>query len=296
VIASNNSGVWNEAGAMLDFSIAPAYYQTTWFRTAVVMTVLALIWAAYQYRVRQVAAAFEARLQERVNERTRIARELHDTLLQSFHGLLFRFQAATNKLTDSPVKQEFESTIDQAAQAITEGRDAVQDLRASTVVTNDLGVAISTLGGELAAGQNQDAKTSPTVVDIAVEGTPRDLHPILRDDIYRIAGEALRNAFRHAGARRIEVEIRYDDTALQVRVRDDGKGIDAVLLDEERPGHFGIRGMRERAELVGGHLDVWSKAGLGTEVELTIPAAAVYATPRVRSLSSWFGRRTGTNA
>ena len=298
MIASNNSGVWNEAGASLDFSIAPAYYQTTWFRVASVLGVLALICAAYQFRLRQIACEFDARLQERVNERTRIARELHDTLLQSFHGLLFRFQAAANMLPERPAeaKLKFASAIDQAAQAITEGRDAVQNLRLSTVVTNDLGVAISTLADELAAAHNQEAKTPPTVVGVAVEGDPKDLHPILRDDIYRIAGEALRNAFRHAGAERIEVEIRYENEQLQVRVRDDGRGIDQAVVHEDRSGHFGIRGMRERAELVGGHLEVWSRAGLGTEVELTIPAAAAYATRRGRSLSSWFARKTGTNA
>jgi signal transduction histidine kinase/ligand-binding sensor domain-containing protein len=296
VIASNNSGVWNETGATLDFSIAPAYHQTAWFRAASVIGVLALLWAAYQYRVRQVAAAFDARLQERVNERTRIARDLHDTLLQSFHGLLFRFQAATNKLSDSPVKQEFETAIDQAAQAITEGRDAVQNLRTSTVVTNDLAEAIGTLGAELAAAQTSDAKSRPTVVDVAVEGTSRDLHPIIRDDIYRIAGEALRNAFRHAHARHIEVRIRYDDAQLQVRVRDDGTGIDPAVRDQQKPGHFGLPGMRERADLVGAHLTVWSEVGLGTEVELTIPAAAAYATPRGRARSWLFVKRADTSS
>src|SRR5262249_45433106 len=152
---------WNEAGAALDFSIAPAYYQTTWFRTSGVIAALALLWAAYQLRVRQLAHVFDARLQERVNERTRIARDLHDTLLQSFHGLLFRFQAATNRLTESPVKQEFERAIDQAAQAIAEGRDAVQNLRASTTIANDLAEAICTLGAELVAAQTSDPKTSP---------------------------------------------------------------------------------------------------------------------------------------
>jgi len=289
--------VWNEAGASLDFAIAPAYYQTTWFAVVSIVGTLALFFALYRWRVRQVAYAYESRLQERVNERTRIARDLHDTLLQSFHGLLFRFQAATNTLPDqSATRKMLESAIDQAAQAIAEGRDAVQNLRASTTVTNDLAEALSTLGNELAAAQSHDANVTPTSIDVAVEGATQDLHPIVRDDVYRIAGEALRNAFRHARARRIEVEIRYDHSELQVRVRDDGKGIEPAVLEEDRPGHFGVRGMRERAELVGGHLDVWSKAGLGTEVEVTIPAAAAYATPRGRHLSSWFARRTGTHA
>jgi len=277
VVASNNSGVWNETGAVLDFSVAPAYYQTTWFRFSIVAAVVVGLAALYQLRLRQVARQFNLRLEERVNERTRIARDLHDTLLQSFHGLLFQLQAASNMLPDSEVKKKLESAIDQAAEAIAEGRDAVQNLRASTAVTNDLAVAITTLGAELAATPGTDPNGRPPVVDVAVEGTPRNLHPILRDDIYRIAGEALRNAFRHASAHRIEVVVRYDPKQLQLRVRDDGKGIDPAFVDEPRPGHFGLPGMRERAELVGGTLTVWSQRNSGTEVELTVPAAVVYA-------------------
>ena len=293
--ASNRDGVWNETGTSIVFTVAPAYYQTTWFRATAMIAGLTLLWALYQVRLRQLAHEFDSRLQERVNERTRIARELHDTLLQSFHGLLFRFQAATNRLPESEVKRQFESAIDQAAQAITEGRDAVQNLRASTAVTNDLGEALGTLGRELAASQVTDDAT-PAVVNVSVEGTPRDLYPILRDDIFRIAGEALRNAFRHARARHIEVEIRYDAAQLQLRVRDDGKGIEPQTLDDPREGHFGLPGMRERAGLIGARLDVWSKPGLGTEVELAIPGAAVYATPRGDSRSWWLPRRTGTDA
>jgi len=293
VIASNNSGVWNETGASLDFAIAPAYYQTRWFEALVVGACLTLLWAAYQFRVRRIAHEFDLRLDERVNERTRVARELHDTLLQTFHGVLFRFQAAVNMLPERPAeaKQTFESAIDRAAQAITEGRDAIQDLRASTVVTNDLAVAITTLGEELAAS---GVNGHDTVVHVAVQGTSRDLHPILRDDIYRIAGEALRNAFRHAHARRIEVEITYDDRQFRLQVRDDGKGMDPVVQADQRRGHFGLPGMRERAELVGGRLDVWSEVGAGTEIDLTIPAAKAYATVRARRRAWWFGKKTST--
>jgi signal transduction histidine kinase/ligand-binding sensor domain-containing protein len=293
VIASNNSGVWNETGATLVFSIATAYYQTTWFAAVSIVATVALLWGAYQWRLRQVAYAYESRLQERVNERTRIARDLHDTLLQSFHGVLIRFQAATNSLPDADAKRNFERAIDQGSQAITEGRDAVQNLRASTVLTNDLAEAICTLGRELAIAPGADGKTTPPVVDVVVEGTSRDLHPILRDDLYRIAGEALRNAFRHAGAHRIEVRIRYEDARLQIRVSDDGKGFAPAVLTEPRPGHFGLVGMRERAELIGGHLEVWSKEGLGTEIELTVPAVAAYATPPAKRPWSWLARTIG---
>jgi signal transduction histidine kinase len=293
VAACNNSGVWNMAGDTLDFYITPAYYQTLWFRFACAAAFLALLWALYRYRLHQVAQEFNRTLDARVGERTRIARELHDTLLQSFHGMLLRFQTAQNLLPERPAeaRKMLESAIEQAAQAITEGRDAVQGLRQSTVETNDLALALKTLGEELsAAGGN--GKSAAFFVD--VEGVTRNLHPILRDEIYRVAGEALRNAARHAQARKIEVEIHYDDRELRLRVRDDGKGIDPkVLKDEGREGHFGLRGMRERIELVGGQLDVWSEPNTGTEIEFRIPASIAYATSAPKQGRSWFrGEKT----
>jgi len=277
VIACNNDGVWNEAGASLEFFVRPAYYQTTWFRALCIGAFSGLLWALYQLRVRQLRRKFAMVVEARVHERTRIARELHDTVLQSLHGLLMSFQRAANLLPERPVdaKQRLEGAIDQAAQAITEGREAVQGLRSSIVVTNDLAVAIRTLGEELAAQQTrQDAP----FFDVAVEGTPRDLNPILRDDVYRIAGEALRNAFHHAQARRIEVEIQYDKSHLQLRVRDDGKGVDSEVFTEGRSGHWGLQGMRERAKLLGGQLEVWSELNSGTEIQLSIPASIAYLT------------------
>jgi signal transduction histidine kinase len=248
----------------------------------------AVLWAAYLVRVRQVARAYQRRLDERVNERTRIARELHDTLLQSFHGVLLRFQTASYLLAERPAeaKNNLDAAIEQAAKAITEGRDAVQGLRASTLERNDLAMAIKTLGDELAT--DAGAAPQPPAFRVAVEGQTRDLHSIVRDDIYKIAAEALRNAFRHAHASRIEVEIRYDREQFRLRVRDDGRGIDpGVLGGQEIEGHFGLRGMRERATLLGGKVAVWSDAGAGTEVELSIPARAVYVTAAARS---WWSR------
>ena len=291
VTACNNSGVWNEQGDALEFSIAPAYYQTTWFRLSCVAAFLALLLALYQLRLRQVAHQFNMRLEERVSERTRIARDLHDTMLQSFHGLLLRFQIVSNLLPERPAeaKQTLDSAIDQAAQAITEGRDAVQGLRSSTVETNDLAVAIRAIGEELAADPTNHNRAA---FRVQVECTPRDLHPILRDEVYRIAAEALRNAFNHAQAHQIEVEIRYDERQFRLRVRDDGKGIDTKLLtQDEPPGHFGLRGMRERAELMGGKLTVWSELDSGTEVELSAPASIAYARSPARRFS-WFSGKS----
>lgn len=276
VVACNNDGIWNETGASFDFSIAPAYYQTNWFRALYIVVFVTLLWVIYQLRLQQLRRQFAIVLEAQVSERTRIARELHDTLLQTLHGLLMSFQRAANLLPERPVeaKQRLEGAIDQAAQAITEGREAVQGLRSSTLVTNDLALAIQTLGEELAANETTQ---NPPLFNVAVEGKLRDLNPMLRDDVYRIAGEALRNAFHHAQPRRVEVDIHYDDRQLRVRVRDDGRGTSAELLaNKGRSGHWGLQGMRERAKLLGGHLEIWSELDSGTEIELRIPASTAY--------------------
>jgi signal transduction histidine kinase len=239
-----------------------------------------------------LARQYSLRLEERVSERTRIARELHDTLLQSFQGHLFHLQAVSHLLPTRPQegKQTLDRAIDQAAHAIMEGVDAVQDLRSSVTVTNDLAQALDTLGQELAANKTNRNASTPAF-HVEVEGAPRDLHPVVCDEAYRIAGEALRNAFRHAEAQHIEMEIRYDEPQLRLRLRDDGKGIDPQFLsDDGRQGHYGLRGMRERAKLLSGKLTVWSKRNSGTEVELIIPAVRAY-TPSPGLPRSWLAER-----
>jgi len=289
VFASNSDALWNSSELSIPFTIMPVFWQTWWFRTGYVALILLLVWCAHLYRLHQLAKEFNIRLQERVSERTRVARELHDTLLQSFQGLLLRFQTASNLLPTRPqeAKQKLHIAIDLAAQAITEGRGAVQGLRDSTALTNDLPVALSTLAGELAADKNKNLP----VFEVNVEGEPRDLQPIQRDEVYRIAGEALRNAFRHAQASRIEVEIHYDAQELRLRIRDDGEGIPAEVAGADSPaGHFGLRGMGERAKLIGGHLEMWSNAKSGTEIELTIPASVAYDKSATQS-RFWFSRK-----
>jgi signal transduction histidine kinase len=238
---------------------------------------LLLLWSIYQLRLKQLEREFHMALEARVDERTRIARELHDTLLQSFNGLLLRFQAVSNLLPTRPdeAKQRVDNAIQQASDAITEGRNAVHELRSGGLMTMDLAQSINNFAKELLS-----APENPPEFFAQVEGTPRNLNPIVRDEVYRIATEALRNSIRHARARRIEVEIRYGEQRLRIRIRDDGKGIDPSFLDRDQaPGHWGLRGMRERAKLVGGNLEVWSKPETGTEVELNIPAASAYAKP-----------------
>jgi signal transduction histidine kinase/ligand-binding sensor domain-containing protein len=292
VLAVNNFGIWSDREASVRFVLQPHFYQTNWFRTACIAAFLAMIWGIHGLRVRQLAYQFNMRLEERVAERTRIARDLHDTLLQSFQALLLRFQAVIYMLPGRPAeaRRTLEDAVDQASQAITEGRDAVGGLRASTIEKNDLAVAIRTIGEELAAAENNQP---PTPFQVLVEGTPRNLHPILRDEVYRLAAEALRNAFRHATARRVEVEIRYDEKHFRLRVRDDGKGIQPeVLRGDGREGHYGLHGMRERAKLVGGELTIWSEVGSGTEIELIIPASRAYVKPTRRF---WFRKASRTD-
>jgi signal transduction histidine kinase/ligand-binding sensor domain-containing protein len=293
VKASNNSGVWNEQGDSLELSVAPAYYQTNWFRALCVAAFMALPWAAHRIRLRQAHHQFEMTLEARVGERTRIARELHDTLLQGAHGVLLRFQTVSELLPERPTeaKARLDRAIEQTADFITEARDEVQGLRDSTIQTNDLALAINSLGEGLAS---ESAKHGPVTFHVAVEGKSRDLHPVVRDEIYKTAAEALRNAFRHAKARVIEVELRYDNEQFRLRVRDDGRGIDrAVLSGQGSEGHYGLPGLRERAALIGGKLEVWSEVDSGTEVELRVPASTAYATAR---RSSWWSRNLARKA
>jgi signal transduction histidine kinase len=218
----------------------------------------------------------ELRLEERVGERLRIARELHDTLLQSFQGLVMKLYTLTYAL-DRPAeaRKRLEDILEQSQQALDEGRNAVLGMRSSTVIKNDLARALAAVGEKFAGEQNAQ---TPADFRVVVDGGPRDLHPILRDEVYRIASEATCNAFRHSGAGRIEVEICYSEKQLRVRVQDNGKGMDTKVLDGGgREGHYGLRGMQERARLTGGKLTVRSRPNSGTEVELTIPASLAYA-------------------
>src|SRR5260370_29888442 len=206
-------------------------------------------------RVRQLTEAQLAlRFEERLAERTRIARELHDTLLQSFQALMLHFRAVYDLFRPGAAKRALEKALERAAQAIVEGRDAIQNLRSSTTVTNDLAQAMTALGEELAGAR--DGKKASATFHVSIEGRPRDLHPILRDDIYRIAREALRNAFRHAQANKIEAEITYARRLLRLRIRDDGNGLDPKLLDAGRDAHWGLPGIRELAPQIGAHLDM----------------------------------------
>jgi signal transduction histidine kinase len=237
---------------------------------------LTTLWLAYRLRVRQLHRRFEIALYARLGERARIARELHDTLLQTYQASLLWFRSAINVLPERPAeaKQRLELALDRAELAIVEGRDAVQGLRASTVAINDLAEAIAAIGADLT---NTHAAADPPGVGVAVDGASRALNPVVREEACRIAGEALRNSFRHAGARHVTVTLHYGVRQFRLTIVDDGKGIDAATIGGQQPvSHFGLPGMRERAAVTGGRLDVRSSIGRGTEVELRVPGHNAY--------------------
>ena len=253
---------------------------------------LAVLGQAFNSAGRQLHHQFEMTLEARVAERTRIARDLHDTMLQSFHGLLLRFQTAFQMLPEQPVeaKERLGRAIENAADAIIEGREAVQGLRDSTVQGNDLGPALRTLGEELASRCDREHPR----FRVTVEGVPQKLHPILRDEIYKIAAEALRNAFKHAEPRNVYVEIHYHSEQFQVSVYDDGKGIDpAVLAAGGTEGHYGLAGMRERAALIGAQLRIWRADTAGTVVELRLPTGIANSNSGGSRTSGKFVRSAG---
>jgi signal transduction histidine kinase len=195
---------------------------------------------------------------------------------------MFRFQPARNMLPRRPEEAitVLESAITRTEQALAESRDAIKDLRGEAL-QHDLAESLAQVGQEFASSQpDHDAP----LFSLTVEGQSRRLSSMIQDEVYRIAREILANAFRHAHARRIETEIRYDRHSLRLRFRDDGIGIDPAILNAGgRPGHWGLPGIRERAQKISASLDFWSDAGAGTEVQFTIPAAIAYATTRARA-------------
>ena len=285
VTAANEDGVWNEAGAGIGFVIPPAFFQTAWFIFLCVGGLIGLLWLAYLRHLQVVSARLRDRLEERHLERERIARELHDTLLQGFQGVILRFQAAADRIPPhEPAREAIERALERADDVLVEGRDRVRGLRASFAADRDLGRAFAQVGEEL-------AHAGAATFRVVVEGEPAALDPVVRDEIYQLGREAIINAFHHAGATAIEVEIVHGGSEFTLRIRDDGRGIDpAVLSAGERPGHWGLAGMRERAARIGARLDIWCRPGAGTEVELRMPAAQARIGHSGATWRSWLRR------
>jgi signal transduction histidine kinase/ligand-binding sensor domain-containing protein len=270
VIASNSDGLWNGSEASLPFEIRPMLWQTRWFQAAATVVCIAVAGGWYRLRLRQLAKQLNVRFDERLAERTRIARELHDTLLQGFISASMQLHVATDRLPDdSPAKPAFARALDLMQRVIEEGRNAVRGLRSSGSEPHELEQAFAGIQSELATEHTAAYR-------VIVEGTPRRLNPAVRDDVYRIGREGLVNAFRHSGATAVEIEIEYTPGELRLFVRDDGRGIDPQVVRAGTSGHWGIAGMKERAERIGGSLTIRSRAAAGTEIELRVPGPAAF--------------------
>ncbi|WP_306392253.1 sensor histidine kinase [Telluria beijingensis] len=275
VMAFNEDGVPSEREASIAFDIAPTLVQTWWFRLACGLALLLLAAAVFRWRTRMLARRYAQRYRERLAERERIARALHDSLLQNVQGLVLRLNTALLRMTKgSAAHGDIEAILDQADAVMTEAREELADLRAQP------GPAAQDLGPALAAfGQALQEQCGPRFA-LQIVGTPRRLADVAHHELYTLGREALFNAFRHAEADRIEVELGHGGESFTLTVRDDGRGIDpAILCAGGRGGHWGLPGMRERACALGGTLEVSTPAQGGTAIVVRIPARIAYARP-----------------
>jgi signal transduction histidine kinase len=275
VRAANSDGVWDPVGIVYNVTQKPYFYETLLFRVGAIAIFALLLAAAHQRRLRRITAQMDARLEERVAERTRLARDLHDTMLQTIQATEL-VAAVAIEHADDPVRTlaTLRKLSDWLAQARQEARASLLALRVSTTQTNDLAEALEQVGAQSSAGH-------PLQFSLLVEGNVKQMHPIVRDEIYRIGSEAIRNACTHSGGTKVEVALSYAHS-LELRVRDDGKGIDPKIPSGGKPEHFGLTGMQERAACISGRLTVSSSAGAGTEVELVVPGQIVFRNQKKR--------------
>jgi ligand-binding sensor domain-containing protein/signal transduction histidine kinase len=284
VITSNSDGLWNGSESMIQFEIEPVFWQTWWFRLSSVMAVGLAILFFYRLRLRRLTRQLNVRFEERLVERTRIAQDLHDTLLQGFLSASMQLDVAADHIpADSPAKPLVIRVLELMRQVIEEGRTALKGLRSSGSDSHELAESFAGIQQELALQE-------PIDYQVTVEGASRPLHPVIRDEVYRIGREALVNAFRHSRASNIGVVLEYRPKQLRVLIRDNGCGIDPQVLRSGREGHWGLSGMRERAEEIGARLRLLSGTSTGTEVELSIPGNIVFEPRSSEHRWRWFAK------
>jgi signal transduction histidine kinase/ligand-binding sensor domain-containing protein len=277
-------GAWNEPGTSLRLIILPAWWATWWFRATYIALFVLAMWIAYVVRVRQLSRQLTMRMQERVNERIRIARELHDTVLQGLASASLQLEVADRQIPgDSTAKPLVQRISQMLRQLMDESRHTVRGLRLRHSEQESLERALTQISNDLAAPRK-------VKYQVVVEGTPRSLRPLVRDEIYRIGGEALANAFRHAGASAVETVLEYGRDHFRLLVRDNGQGIDLEVLKAGREGHFGLSGLRERAAKIGARLKVRTAAGAGTEIDMLVPAVAAFEQPAPRGPVYWIAK------
>jgi signal transduction histidine kinase/ligand-binding sensor domain-containing protein len=284
VIASNSEGLWNSAESAVSFKIRPAYWQTWWFRVSGLFVLILAVLLFFRLRMRALASRMNMRFEERLAERTRIAQELHDTLLQGFMSASMQLHVADDRLPeDSPAKPLLGRVLQLMGRVMDEGRNTVRGLRSSDIVRQNLEEEFSRIQKDLAISTESEFR-------VIVEGAPRPLRPVIHDEIYFIGREALANAFRHSGASDVVVEIEYSTSHLRVMVRDNGCGVDPQVVITGRDGHWGLSGMRERTERIGGKLRVLSMASAGTEIHLSVPSRLAFEPEFSARKNVWFSR------
>ncbi|MFB2560796.1 ATP-binding protein [Sphingobium sp. sgz301303] len=282
VVGMNEDGIENRDGAWVDIEVVPTFVQSIWFPIVLAVAAVLILWFLLRLRSAQVAAQMRGRLEQRLMERETIARDLHDTLLQGVQGFMFRIQAIANRLAaGSEERRSLEEALDRADDLVMQGRDSVRDLRVSDM-EGDLRRTLQDAVDDALLGDAID-------IQIVELGSPREIHPLALAEIKAIVGEALFNIGRHAGAAEVELVASYGRRSLRLRVHDDGRGIPKAILDSgRREGHFGLVGMRERAQVIGGSVLVRSQAGEGTEVVLDVPAGVAYR--KVNKPAGFFSR------
>ena len=283
--ASNSDGLWNGMETSLVFQVEPAFWQTLWFRLIVLTIILMTLWVIFRMRTYELTRELNLRFQGRLAERNRIAQELHDTLLQSMQGIILRFQSVYDLLPSNPerAKQVLLGTLEKADLVIEEGRNAIMDIRSTSTTGFDLAEVLRSQIAEPAEGLSCTSNQRDFCL-VWVDGTAREVCLDVREDLCRIAREALHNAIRHAKAQQIRVKITYSDDALQIQVLDNGKGMEPSVLEQGGcSGHWGLVGMRERAARIGATLEISSKLGGGTDVALTLPAECAYESTQPRN-------------
>jgi signal transduction histidine kinase len=244
-----------------------------------------VLWLLFILRLRQIQERIRGRLEERLSERERIARDLHDTLLQGMQGLVFKFQAAAERLPSIDSNRDrLEEALNLADEVLEDGRSKLAGLRGFSSESQELFAALTAVGQSLAADRSIKFHSES-------EGEPKVLHPVVREEAYRIGAEALTNSVNHAKASSIELEIRYGTAALSLLIRDDGIGIEeSALVETGRAGHFGLVGMRERAARISSHVEIFTRPGAGTEVRLRVAATMAYRSRTPDKSQSWVAR------
>ncbi|UWZ85170.1 sensor histidine kinase [Occallatibacter riparius] len=278
VVARNNDGVWNEAGTSLEFIIQPAFYQTTWFQLLYVLAGAVLVWLLYRLRLRRVAGVIRERAEARADERVRIARDLHDTLLQGVQGLMLHFHVAAQELPEgSRTRAAMERALATADRIVVEGRDRVSRLRSAQFTAKNLTDAFEAIADDL--GSDQRVRFT-----LKIEGRGGDVVSSVLSELHDIGREAITNAFRHSSASEITVSLLCERKSVVLTVADNGHGFDAAAQEiSPRAGHWGFRGMKERAEIMGARFACHSTSK-GSQIIVTVPAHRAYRESSLREV------------